>query len=99
MNGTSFAITVGHLFRTSAAASCVDSYPAGSSVIANPELAQLMCRYFSEDIGERTDFLALCEMGSFDDICKKLRKDCTLSQRMPLVRSCLVGHLSVASCQ
>ena len=55
---------VGHLFRTSAAVTCIDTYPAGSSVIANPELAQLTCRYFGEDIGERTDFLALCEMHS-----------------------------------
>ena len=97
MNGTSFAITVGHLFRTSAAVPCIDTYPAGSSVIANPELAQLMCRYFGEDIGERTDFLALCEEHSWDDIYRKLRKACALSQKDTV--SAIVSCGTLVGCQ
>ena len=80
MNGASYAVTVGHLFRTSVSASNNDMVPSGSQVVANPLLAQVMCRYISEGYGDQVDIQSLYAMHGCRGACDRMQRYCALSR-------------------
>ena len=80
IHGTSYAVTVGHLFRTSGSVSNTETFPAGSSVVANPVLVQRMRHYIREGFGDQLDIQHLFATYGTNQSCEKMKKRCPLSQ-------------------
>jgi hypothetical protein len=79
IGSNSYAITVGHLFRTTGSRSNIDTIPAGSSVVANPVLAQLILPYLRDDFGAPSDIEHMFAAYGVNVGCEIIKKLCPLS--------------------
>lgn len=92
INGTSYAVTVGHIFRQNSSSAM---FLAGSSVVANPQLAQLMHHYINEGFGDQRDIHSLCLRHGGDAVIETLQNCCNFLPPNNAIVSCgdLVGCL------
>jgi len=99
MNGASYAVTVGHLFRTSVSASNNDIMPFGSQVVANPLLAQVMCRYISEGYGDQLDIHNLYAVHGGRDAYKRMQQRCSEVNREDANEDAILTCGTLVGCQ
>lgn len=92
LDSTSYAVTVGHLFRDISSSS---TFPAGSSVVANPQSAQLMYHYINEDTGDQVDIHKLFFTLGGEVASEGIQSHCELLPQVDAIVTCgeLVGCL------